>query len=1091
MSTINFYKQIIDEAPVGYAHHEIIPDETGKPTDYRFIDINKAFEKLTGLKKDNLIGRTVRQVLPRIIYSNFDWIGFFGKIALEGGEAETEQYSEPLEKWFRVQVFSREKMFFTTIFTDITDNKLAEVALNESEKKYRQLATLLRLMADNMPDLLWAKNLKKEFIFTNKAICDALLNATNTEEPLGKSDMYFASRERASHPENNQWHTFGEICRDSDSITLDQLKPMQFDEFGNVKGKFLFLDVHKAPLFDEQGQLMGVVGSARDVTAAKAAENTLNILSEAVEQSPASVLITNTKGEIEYVNSRFTQVTGYTLDEAKGQNPNILKSGKQPPEVYAELWNTIKSGNEWTGEFHNKKKNGELFWESAQISPITGTNGEITHYLAVKEDITERKMLEVRLTNQTQLKDLLMEMSSEFINIPFDKVDESVNKALKKMALFVNADRSYTFDYDWAKNVCNNIYEWCGEGISHEIDNLQNVPLEMMPDWVEAHKKGEPMYVPDVFALPHGAVREILEPQDIKSVLAVPMMDGESCIGFVGFDSVKQHHSYSFEDQQLLKIFAQSLANVKMRKAMLEQLIAAKENAEENERKLRESQAIAKLGSWELDIEKGIFTFSENLFEILHTSAKEMGGYQITASDYADRFLFPDEAGLVAEEIRKAIETTDYAFSNYLEHQIRYVDGGTGYLGVKYFVVKDENGKTIKTYGVNQDITEKKEAEKELIAAKEKAEESSRLKTHFINNISHEIRTPLNAIQGFGDLMLDDGLTAEEKLENHRILSLSSERLQQTITDIMDISELKAGTIKPIPDHVDIANEMNYLLDKTKALCSNKNVVVTLEIPNQHKNTSLYTDKELFNKTMMHLLVNAGKFTSEGRITLGFDVDEKWIKFFVKDTGKGISPEKLEVVFDPFMQEETAITRGHEGSGLGLSIARGLAELMGGRLWAESAKGRGSTFFLTLPFLTSGTEKEIKNPFLSNLSISDNPVILVAEDDDASAKLLQVVLRKTGFSVLHAWNGAEAVDFSRKYPEIMLVIMDVKMPVMNGLEATLQIKQIRPGLPIVALTAHALTGDRQRILAAGCDEYLTKPIRINELKQMIKKITTQ
>lgn len=175
---------------------------------------------------------------------------------------------------------------------------------------------------------------------------------------------------------------------------------MQFDEFGNVKGKFLFLDVHKAPLFDDKGTLIGVVGSARDVTAAKEAEIQLRKLSLAVEQSPASVVITNPDGAIEYVNPKFTEITGYDLEEVINQNPRILKSGEQPPEFYKELWDTILSGKDWKGEFHNKKKNGDLFWESALITPIHGKKGDIVYFLAIKEDITDRKRAEEQIRNQ-------------------------------------------------------------------------------------------------------------------------------------------------------------------------------------------------------------------------------------------------------------------------------------------------------------------------------------------------------------------------------------------------------------------------------------------------------------------------------------------------------------------------------------------------------------------------------------------------------------------------------------------------------------------------------------------------------------------
>lgn len=471
-----------------------------------------------------------------------------------------------------------------TIIRDITSRKETESALRDSEKKYHGLYTLLRLMADNMPDMLWAKNLQKEFVFVNQAICRNLLNAANTEEPIGKTDMFFANREREAHPENPAWHTFGEICRDSDAATLDEMRPMQFDEFGNVKGEFLFLDVHKAPLYDDEENLIGVVGSARDVTAAKVAESQLRRLSQAVEQSPVSVVIIDLQGHIEYVNPMFSEMTGYSLEEIKGKKTRLLEPGVLPPHQQQEVLACFAQGNTWQGEWMDYRKGGKPFWELATLSPVYDKEGKLTNYLIVSEDITRRKAIEDNLLRQTNLRELLMEIASGFINLPLDMVDGQVNDALMKMARFVKADRAYTFDYDWERWVCDNIYEWCDEDISPEIENLQAVPLDMMLDWVEAHREGRPMYVPDVFNLPRGAVREILEPQGIKSVLAVPMMNGDQCVGFVGFDSVKLHHDYSQTELELLELFAQMLANVKIRKEITGELFVAKVKAEESDR---------------------------------------------------------------------------------------------------------------------------------------------------------------------------------------------------------------------------------------------------------------------------------------------------------------------------------------------------------------------------------------------------------------------------------------------------------------------------------------------------------------------------
>ncbi len=674
-------------------------------------------------------------------------------------------------------------------------------------------------------------------------------------------------------------------------------------------------------------------------------ENKLRKLSQAVEQSPASVVITDLNGKIEYVNQKFTQTTGFSHDEVIGKLSRVFNPERLTDKVFSDLRSTISQGKEWRGEFRNTRKNGELFWTSAHLSPILNESGEVTHFLTIEEDITSKKILEENLHKQTRLRNLLMEIASGFINIPFNRVDESVNNSLEKMGSFVNADRSYIFYYDWDRQTASNVFEWCAEGIDQQIGNLQHIPVEPFLDWVNAHRKGEQLYIADSSALPEGILKEMVLSQDVKSILTVPMMNEEQCIGFIGFDYVRQYFQYHDTELQLLKLFSQSLANLSIRKTMTQELIKAKENAEE----------------------------------------------------------------------------------------------------------------------------------------------SDRLKTHFMNNISHEIRTPLNGILGFGDLMLDSQLSQEDKKHYHGILQRNSSRLQQTVTDIMDIAELKAGSLKKNLRKMNIREVMTKSIDQIKSTCAVKNVLVSLKIPAELQETILVTDEEFFIKILMHLLTNAEKFTAMGRITAGFTMKEQWVEFFVQDTGKGISTDKMEAVFEPFMQEDVSSTRGYEGSGLGLSIARGLTELLGGRLWVESTQGVGSTFFFTLPRVEVNaiSPSALTRNFEKN--DPENPVVLVVEDDESSAELLQVMLQREGYLTLHAWNGTEAIDLCRKFPEIVLVFMDIKMPVMNGLEATAELKKMRPGLPVIALTAHAQPGDRYRMLDAGCDFYISKPIQTNEFPEILKR----
>jgi PAS domain S-box-containing protein len=403
--------------------------------------------------------------------------------------------------------------------------------------------------------------------------------------------------------------------------------------------------------------------------------------------------------------------------------------------------------------------------------------------------------------------------------------------------------------------------------------------------------------------------------------------------------------------------------------------------------------------------------------------------------------------------------------------------------------IKDDQGETIRFLAIKEDITKQKKLMEDLIIAKDKAEESNRLKTAFMNNISHEVRTPLNGILGFGDFMLDNSLDQTERLEYYNILKHSSDRLQQTITDIMDISELTAGSVNPNYDNVQIVKVITRLTEDLRNACAQKNILVSFQIPDDTENLVLHTDEEIFTKILRQLLSNAEKFTTFGRIILGFQINGVEIEFFVKDTGQGIATDKMELIFEPFMQEDVSTTRGHEGSGLGLAIARRFVELLNGKLWVESVKDKGSTFFFTLPLETENMPMPLNTETESRSVKTTNPLILIAEDDMSNFLYIKALLQKAGYSAVHAINGAEAVEFCQQYPEITLVLMDIKMPVMNGLEATEKIREFRHDLPIIALTAYAQTGDKHRILEVGCDEYLAKPVTPKNLLDIIKKFS--
>jgi PAS domain S-box-containing protein len=498
-------------------------------------------------------------------------------------------------------------------------------------------------------------------------------------------------------------------------------------------------------------------------------------LSQAVEQSPVTIVITNPKGEIEYVNPKFTETTGYSIEEIIGQNPKVLKSGHTSAEEYKDLWKTINQGKDWHGEFHNKKKDGTLYWESASVSPIVNEQGITTHYIAIKEDITERKNVE-----------------------------------------------------------------------------------------------------------------------------------------------------------------------------------------------------------------------------------------------------------------------------------------------------------------------------KELIKAKENAEESDRLKLAFLANMSHEIRTPMNGILGFTELLKEPKLSGEEQKEYIEIIEKSGKRMLNIINDIINISKIESGQIEVSLSETNVNEQIDYLNTFFKPETKQKGIQLLVTKKLIIEDCHVLTDREKLYAVLTNLIKNAIKFTNEGSIEFGCEKKNNYLHFFVKDTGLGISKTQQNIIFERFRQANESLTRSHEGSGLGLAISKAYIEMLGGKIWVESDLGKGSTFHFTIPYQTkfiqkekiniskkdSGTKKENK---IKNLKV------LIVEDDPISKLLITIALKPYSKEIIKVGTGLEAIDACRNNPDIDLVMMDINMPEMGGYEATNKIREFNKKLVIIAQTANGMQSDREDAIAAGCTDYISKPININSLSVLIKK----
>ncbi|MFA6618298.1 MAG: ATP-binding protein [Candidatus Neomarinimicrobiota bacterium] len=389
-------------------------------------------------------------------------------------------------------------------------------------------------------------------------------------------------------------------------------------------------------------------------------------------------------------------------------------------------------------------------------------------------------------------------------------------------------------------------------------------------------------------------------------------------------------------------------------------------------------------------------------------------------------------------------------------------------------------------------ILQKKINEKALKKAKEKAEENDRLKSAFLANMSHEIRTPMNGILGFTGLLKEPKLSTSEKDQFISIIENSGIRLLETVNDLIDFSKIEADQMKVSITKVNINELINKLYTFFTLEAQKKGLKLFLNTTGSTTNINLLSDKGKIYSILSNLIKNAIKYTQSGKIEFGYKKTENDLQFFVKDTGVGISKEKLEIIFDRFIRVGNDEEFFSEGSGLGLSITKAYVEMLGGKIWAKSEVGTGSQFYFTIPFKTAnnmlsdneatGAETKYQiNPLVSGLKI------LIAEDDDTADELLSILIKNISKEILHTKSGLKAVELCRNNSDIDIILMDINMPEMNGYEATRKIREFNKKVIIIAQTAYALTGDHKKSLEAGCNAYISKPINKDELMALIQK----
>lgn len=383
-----------------------------------------------------------------------------------------------------------------------------------------------------------------------------------------------------------------------------------------------------------------------------------------------------------------------------------------------------------------------------------------------------------------------------------------------------------------------------------------------------------------------------------------------------------------------------------------------------------------------------------------------------------------------------------------------------------------------------------KQINEELKIAKEKSEENDRLKTAFLTNMSHEIRTPLNGILGFSKLLYNQDTSNEEKQHFIEIIDNSGQQLITLIDDIIDMAKIEVNQVTLVYKTINLNLLFNEIYTLFKSKAESTGIEFSVFQALDFNQSNIITDGSRVRQVLINLIHNAFKFTQNGFIKFGYNIKNNFVEIYVKDSGIGIAQDKHEIIFDRFRQAEINTSQTYGGTGLGLSISKSLIQILGGTIWVESELKKGSAFFFTIPLDRTVENKPVHEIKADNeFIIKNNKTILIAEDEINNFMLLSAILTNFNVHVIHAKNGQEALDIISSNANISLVLMDIKMPVKSGFEAILELRKTNKYLPVIAQTAFALAGDKEKAIEYGFNEYITKPINIKLLTHLIQKYT--
>ena len=772
-----------------------------------------------------------------------------------------------------------------------------------------------------------------------------------------------------------------------------------------------------------------LLSSWRDITAEKAAAAEIRKLSLAIEQNPSSIVITDLDCRIEYVNDAFGRNTGYAREDVIGQTPRLLKSGKTPAATYQGMWQTLLRGETWQGEFVNRTHLGQEQIEAATIVPLRQPDGRITHYVAIKQDITDKKLQE----NQLRKLSMAVEQSPESIVITNrDACIEYVNDAFVR-------NTGYSRDEALGQN----------------------------PRLLQSGRTSKDVYDEMWACLSRGEMW--------RGELINKRKDGSEYVEFASLAPIRQ------PDGQITHYLAIK-EDITEKKRMTDELERHRHNLEQLvESRTTELRATSSEQQAIFDsANSGIVLLKDRVIQRGNRRLHEMFGWPSgTMVGQQTSIWYPDEAadaaggGAVYEQIWRGEV-------NRREQELMRKDGSLFWArltGTAVDVADHSKG----TVWVIDDISIERAAMEQMRQAKALAETAARTKAEFLANMSHEIRTPMNAVIGMSHLLLRTELTPRQRDYLAKIQG-AGQHMLGVINDILDFSKVEAGKLSLERAEFElekIATEIATLLAEK---ASDKGLELSIDIgPDVPRN--LVGDAMRLQQILLNFGSNAVKFTEKGEIRIVVSVKERsqteaLLHFMIQDTGIGLSEKQKDSLFQSFQQADTSTTRKFGGTGLGLVIAKRLAEMMGGQVGVESELGRGSTFWFTarMGIGTGDARALMPRPDLRGLRV------LVVDDNDTTRLLLQRQLTYMSFMVDEAPSGAQAIEAVRQSAldakPYAIVFLDWRMPDMDGVETARRIRafELEPAPHLVMLTGYMREEVTSEASKAGIERYLIKPV---------------